>query len=67
MPTVTPTATETTYADWDVVTDGFINVLDIGVVSDNYGSSSPTNLRADVNKDGMINVIDIGIIVDHYQ
>ncbi len=62
----TPTATTTIFPNWDVNEDTYINVLDIGIVSDNYDSSSPTNPRADVNRDGFINIIDIGIIVDHY-
>jgi len=56
-----------TYENWDVNTDNVINIIDIGLVVDNYESSSPTTTRADVNGDGIINIIDIGIVVDHYQ
>lgn len=62
-----PTGTAGTYSAWDVNMDNIINVVDIGLVSDNYGSLNPTTSRADVNLDGTINVIDIGIVVDHYQ
>ncbi len=65
--TIEPTPTTVTYPNWDVNTDGFINVIDIGLVSDNYDSSSPSTERADVNGDGSINIIDIGIVVDYYQ
>lgn len=56
-----------TYPDWDVNSDGTVNIIDIGIVVDNYGSSTPTVARADVNGDDIINIIDIGIIVDNYQ
>lgn len=61
---VNPTVT---YPNWDVNQDTYINVLDIGLISDNYDSTSPTTARADVNRDGVINIVDIGIVVDHYQ
>lgn len=65
-PTVLPTATPVVYFDWDVDQNTFINVLDIGIVVDNYDLVPPNNPRADVDKDGNINIIDIGIIIDHY-
>lgn len=65
-PTATPTATPIVFEDWDVDQNTLINVLDIGIVVDNYDLVEPTNPRADVDKDGNINIIDIGIIIDHY-
>ncbi len=64
---VASTSTTPAYPSWDVNTDNNINVLDIGLVVDNYGSSTPSTPRADVNGDGTINIVDIGIVVDHYQ
>jgi hypothetical protein len=66
IPTVTPTATATTYADWDVDENGSVDVIDIGIIVDNYGLDAVIRPRADVDKNGSINVIDIGIVVDHY-
>ncbi len=66
LPTILPTATPIVYADWDVDQNTFINVLDIGIVVDNYDLRPANNPRADVDKDGNINIIDIGIIIDHY-
>ena len=65
--TIKVAGTTPTYANWDVNTDNVINILDIGLVVDNYGSSTPSTARADVNGDGTINIIDIGVVVDHYQ
>ncbi len=76
-PTKSPTATPTkspspspspiAYPDWDVDQSGTTNIIDIGLVVDDYGNPNPITPRADVDKNGTINIIDIGIIVDHYQ
>lgn len=60
-------ATPATYLNWDVNMDSKINIVDIGLVVDNYGSDTPTTSRADINNDGTINVVDIGIVIDNYQ
>ncbi len=65
-PAAVPTATATTYADWDVDENGSVDVIDIGIIVDNYGLDAVIRPRADVDKNGSINVIDIGIVVDHY-
>lgn len=70
-PTATPTQSATStpiaYPAWDVNQDGLVNMIDIGIVVDNYNSVSPTTTRADVNNNGTIDIVDIGIIIDHYQ
>ncbi len=62
-----PTPTSTGYPAWDVNRDGLVNMIDIGIVIDNYNSVSPTTTRADVNNNGTIDIVDIGIIVDNYE
>ena len=64
-PTVTPTPTGGSRAG-DVNSDGVVNIIDIGILIDNYGLTPPTDPRADLNKDGIVNIIDIGIIIDNY-
>jgi parallel beta-helix repeat protein len=51
----------------DVNEDGHVNIVDVGIVVDNYRMSPPNNDRADINSDGIVNIVDIGIIVDHYE
>ncbi len=51
----------------DVNGDGLVNIVDIGIIVDNYRLSPPDNPAADLNHDGLVNIIDIGIVVDHYQ
>lgn len=67
-PTVAPTATSTgTLRPADVNADGLINIIDIGIIIDNYGRTTGlTTPRADVNGDGIVNIIDIGIAIDNY-
>jgi hypothetical protein len=50
-------------AKGDVSNDGKVDIIDIGVIIDNYGS---TNAVADVNGDGIVNIVDIGILIDNY-
>ena len=50
----------------DVNEDGSVDIIDIGIVLDNYGVFPITYLKADINIDGSVDIIDIGIIIDHY-
>ncbi len=63
----TPSPTASTVARLgDVNGDGIINIVDIGIVIDNYNKLPITVPSADINHDGSVDIIDIGIIVDHY-
>jgi hypothetical protein len=44
-----------------------VNIVDIGIIIDNYRTTPPSDARADLNNDGTINIVDIGIVVDNYQ
>lgn len=50
----------------DVNGDGRVNIIDIGVVIDNYGKSPLINLNADINKDSIVDILDIGVIIDNF-
>lgn len=50
----------------DVNGDGIVNVVDIGIIIDNYGKNPIPDPRADLSGDGNVNVVDIGIVVDNY-
>lgn len=50
----------------DVDGNGIVNIVDIGIIIDNYGSSPPIDIRTDLNGDGVINIVDIGIVIDNY-
>lgn len=50
----------------DVNLSGRVDIVDIGIVIDNYARSPLTNRAADVNADGKVDIIDIGIIIDNY-
>jgi len=51
----------------DVNGDGFVNILDIGVVVNNYGTTGTLGfIPADINNDGAVNILDIGIIINNY-
>lgn len=53
-------------SSWDIDLNGIVNIIDIGIVIDNYAKSPIVNLRTDVNSDGSVDIVDIGIIIDHY-
>jgi hypothetical protein len=69
-PTATPafTAVPTSATSaGDINRDGLVNIIDVGIVTDNYGRIPLLNLLADINRDGTANIIDIGIIIDNYS
>lgn len=51
----------------DVNRDNRVNLIDIGILIDNYDSTNPTNPRADINGSGRVDLIDIGLIIDNYE
>lgn len=52
---------------WDVNEDGVVNVLDITLVGQNYGSNYENDLpRWDVNQDGTVNIQDLSIVSGHF-
>lgn len=63
--TVAPTNT-TAPKLGDVNGDGTVNITDIGLIVDAYGTQPPSDARADLNKDGRVNIIDIGVVIDNY-
>ncbi len=50
----------------DVNGDGKVDIIDIGIIIDNYARSPIPNPKADINKDGKVDIIDIGILIDNY-
>ncbi len=66
-PTLNPTPTMSPQGKTgDVNGDGKVDIIDIGVIIDNYGKSPIPNPKADINHDGVVNIIDIGICIDNY-
>lgn len=66
-PTPSATATAVAISNWDVDQNGQIDVVDIGLVVDQYDKTAFANPRVDIDRNGVINILDIGIIVDHYR
>jgi M6 family metalloprotease-like protein len=50
----------------DVNRDGVVNIVDIGLLIDNYSLSPLPYPQADLNGDGIVNIVDIGIAIDNY-
>lgn len=50
---------------WDVNSDGIVDMQDLLLVSNNFGSENTANPRVDVNKDGIVNIIDLLLIAAH--
>jgi len=50
----------------DVNSDGVVNILDLVIISKNFGKSAPDNAKADVNKDGIVDILDLNIVVQHF-
>ena len=67
IPSLPPNITITVggYPAWDVNQDGRVSVLDLILVAQNLGASTPANLRTDVNRDGIINIQDLIHVAQH--
>jgi lysophospholipase L1-like esterase len=50
----------------DVNTDNKVDIIDIGIIIDNYARSPISNSKADINSDGRVDIVDIGIAIDNY-
>ena len=51
---------------WDINGDGVVDIRDLILVSNNFGTDDPTHLKADVNKDGIVNIIDLLLVAAHF-
>lgn len=68
---VEPTASETEDDEtterstpaWDVNGDRFVNILDLVLVTSNFGEEGPT--PADVNGDNTVNILDLTLVASH--
>jgi hypothetical protein len=64
VPTATPSPAPQIAGD--VNGDGFVTIVDIGIIIDNYDLQPLPDPRADLDGDGIANIVDIGIVVDNY-
>lgn len=65
--TTTSAPTEPPVSDGDIDGNGTVNIVDIGMVVDNYGQGVEAGSQFDPSGDGFVNIVDIGIIVDNYD
>ena len=56
-------ATERLTPVWDVNEDRFVNVLDLVLVTRDFGEEGPT--PADVNGDNVVNILDLTLVASH--
>jgi hypothetical protein len=57
------------FPPWDVNQDGAVNLKDVTIVNNAYGSTPESELwdpRADVNSDGIVNLNDMVLVLSHY-
>ncbi len=50
---------------WDVNSDGIVDIQDLILASNSFGTAPLENDKVDVNKDGRVNIIDLLIIAAH--
>ncbi len=51
---------------WDINKDGLVDMQDLLLVSENFGSKLPEHLNADINQDGLIDILDLLLVAAHY-
>ena len=52
---------------WDINNDGIVDVQDLILVSNSFGTETPEHPKADVNKDGRIDIIDLLLVAAHFS
>ncbi len=50
---------------YDINRDGITNILDLILVGQDFGKTTPTNARTDVNGDGLVNISDVVFVAQH--
>ena len=58
---------EAVEANGDVNQDGDVNVLDLILITQSFGTQPPDNPQADVNSDGVVNVMDLVFVVKRFS
>jgi hypothetical protein len=54
-------------ANWDMNNDGICGILDLVLISNQYGKSGASGwIREDVDNDGMITVLDLVYVSNHF-
>ena len=51
---------------WDINSDGIIDIQDLVLVSNSFGTKPPKHPRADVNQDGNVDIIDLLFVAAHF-
>lgn len=66
-PETTPTATsETTPLLGNFDGDGDVDIIDLGILIDNYAKNPLPNPDTDLDGDGDVDIVDLGILIDNY-
>ena len=50
---------------WDINDDGSVDVRDLILVSNSFGSKTPAYPKTDVNNDGSVDIIDLVLVASH--
>ncbi|MCY4554653.1 MAG: dockerin type I domain-containing protein [Candidatus Poribacteria bacterium] len=46
--------------------DGVVNILDLVIVANAFGSSTDSDLKFDLNFDGVVNILDLVIVANAF-
>ncbi len=64
---ITPTPDPTPqYRASDINQDNQVNLLDLSILAQYWGQSSPGNARADINNDGVVNLLDLSLLASNW-
>lgn len=66
IPTPTPTSTPITCAPSDIDKDGQTDNIDLGLLLNNFFSTTPNPIRTDINQDGIVDIRDYSILAINY-
>ncbi len=65
-PITSPAASPIARKIGDANNDGFVDILDYGLIIENYEQSG-ADILGDLNHDGVVNILDFGIVIEYYE
>ena len=51
---------------WDINNDGIVDIRDMILIANSFGTETPEHPKVDVNKDGRVDILDLILVAAHF-
>ena len=51
---------------WDINNDGIVDIRDMILIANSFGTETPANPKVDVNMDGSVDILDLILVAAHF-